>query len=155
MNTTTVILSISMMALVSLAYGQQDYHRVERSPEFTHVGYTGEENGFPNKISHFLHRIGWTEKVSPESNVCMVFIMDQPEIIYEGSYETERWMTIPFERSHMEADLILEAWMIQPFYSQASEEELSLESWMMVSFGWEEFTEVENWMTSTWTQAME
>jgi len=151
MKSIKTIFSIALIALATSAFGQGTYHGKEFRTEIVQMNYTTENNKLANKISNFLDKFSQSEKVpSLKPVVCMSFTMDQPEIIYEDSYETEKWMTTPFSISVPEAEPKLEAWMSDPFYSRFVEANPPIESWMSTPFETAESIEIENWMTAAW-----
>jgi hypothetical protein len=70
----------------------------------------------------------------------------QAEVIHEGEYEMEGWMSAPFESDQAETVLPMEQWMSNPFELEEIEEELQIESWMVEPFESEEQIALERWM---------
>ena len=66
-----------------------------------------------------------------EPVVCMSYMIEQADIVYEEVYNTESWMTSPFECSVAEADLVIESWMTVPFEAAES---IKMESWMTAAW---------------------
>ena len=151
MKTTTLLLSIALISWVSSASGQAAYQPEEQRAEIIQTRYSMDESGFVHQVNQFFQRMGGSGKQVPQGPVVIQsFVMLQPEIIYEDSYETESWMTSPFYSHILEADPSIEAWMIQPFGRLVAEERLLLEPWMTMPFGLDESIEIEPWMTERW-----
>jgi hypothetical protein len=151
MKSIKTIFSIALIALATSSFGQGAYHGKEFQTETVRVNYNTGNHSIVNKISNFLDKFSKPEKVpSLKPVVCMSFTLDQAEIIYEDSYKTEKWMTIPFSISVPEAEPKLESWMSDPFYSRLAEADLPIESWMSTPFKTAEPIEIENWMTAAW-----
>ena len=151
MKTINLIFSIALLALATTASSQRTSNSNEDRAEFINVSYTIENSRIANKIGDFLDRFSRPEKAPVlEPVVSMSFVMDQPDVVYEETYNTESWMTAPFKCFVSEADMNLELWMISPFFCNVSEADLPVESWMTAPFEAAESIEVESWMTSAW-----
>lgn len=79
------------------------------------------------------------------------FYVDNLEVNYDESLNTEEWMTEPFETGVAEEPLQVEEWMAVPFESSNEEQNLVVEEWMTAPFTssiGEKELEVEAWMTA-------
>jgi len=151
MKTINLIFSIALLALATTASSQRATNSKEDRAEFINVSYSIENSRMANKIGDFLDRFSRPEKAPyTEPVVSMSFVMDQPDVVYEEAYNTESWMTAPFQGFVSEADINLELWMAVPFNCNVSEADLPVEPWMTEPFEAAESIEVESWMTSAW-----
>jgi hypothetical protein len=151
MKTVKLIFSIALITLATTAFCQLSFSDQDLEKELIKVSYTAENSKISHKVGDVLDRFSRPERRSTmEPVVCMSFVIDQPEVVYEEVYNMESWMRHPFGSNVPEVDLSLESWMTKPFNCNFAETELPVESWMRTPFWAAESIEVETWMTTAW-----
>ena len=117
--------------------------------EYITTGYhhtPGTFERFFNRLAERSERMdgnGYGEPV-----VCMSFVVNDDNIVYEKELAMEDWMTTPFDWGLQEEELAVESWMEAPFESGILEPELAVEDWMTRPFELDGDIEIESWMTS-------
>ena len=160
MKTKNIILSITLIAIAAVGFGQRTYilERLfpsqDREVEYISANYS-EHNHVDiwkhDKEGRASNKVSWDVYESPKaSKTIYVHLAD---ILSEKEIRTESWMTRPFESSALENDIIMEPWMAAPFETGISveeikvkEEELELETWMTAPFASKNIIRVEEWM---------
>ena len=143
MRTTKITLITALIAIGAILYGQ-----AEQVP-FMNASYVEKSSRFENHVHNYLcltersERNGYNESV-----VFMSYTVKLANVVYEDQYNTEPWMTTPFESSVAEVDLSVEKWMTRPFASSVEERKLTIEKWMTIPFEAAEHIAIESWMTA-------
>ena len=125
MKTTTLFLSIALVALTTVSFGITPYNAEFESCTVSTV---------------------YEEAMDMEDWMTVPF----ENSLSNNDLVMEDWMTVPFENSLAASDLVTEDWMSVPFESSLSESDLVLENWMVTPFETTEGTEVETWMSAAW-----
>jgi hypothetical protein len=135
MNTSRLFFSIFLLALGTTAFSQDSFSGKMKGLEIIQVKYTAENSKIAHRVGDFLDNFLRPEKtISLEPVVCMSFILDRPDIVYEEVYCLESWMTTPFRSGVQESKLNLEPWMGKPFNCNIGETGLHVESWMTTAW---------------------
>jgi hypothetical protein len=146
MKTIKITLITALISLGAISFGQA-YKVQYLASNYTEQGSKFENlhRNFPGSIER-TKRDGYKEPV-----VYMSYTIKQADVIYEEQFDTEAWMTSPFECGVAEADLVLEDWMSSPFESRYADADLAIENWMTSPFK-STYAEaeliLEDWMTS-------
>ncbi len=151
MKTIKITLITAMIALGAILFGQADMD------QYINADYSEKNSRFENMVRNVLSRTERTERAGyKEPVVYMSNTIKQADVIYEENYDTEAWMTSPFECSVADADLVLEDWMSSPFESRYADVDLAIENWMTSPFE-STYAEaeliLEDWMTSPFDAA--
>ena len=146
MKTIKITLITALIVLGVILYGQA------RQVQYINTDYTEKSSKFENLLDKFLHVTDRTARAGYEEPVVFKsYTVNLADLVYEENYNTETWMSSPFECSMAEADLELESWMTTPFESRYADADLELESWMTAPFQ-SKYADVdldiEVWMTS-------
>ena len=158
MKTTKLILSITLVAMATVAYGQRTsrIERVSSNQDNQVAHFAANVKGESSRFENWMHDLrGWASKnaswnVYEAPVVARTIFAEQLEVIYEEELGIESWMATPFKSSLGEEELRLESWMTAPFETNFTEEEPTIESWMIVPFEEDEDIEIEDWMATTW-----
>ena len=126
MKTTKITLITALIALGAILFGQAD------QVQYINTSYAEKSCRFENLVSNYLSMTDRAERNGyKEPVVYMSYMVNQADVVYEENYETEAWMTTPFESSVDESDLNVEAWMTAPFKAG---DHIEIESWMTAAF---------------------
>jgi len=126
MKTTKITLIIALIALGAILFGQAG------QVQYINTSYAEKSCRFENLVSNYLSMTDRAERNGyKEPVVYMSYMVNQADVVYEENYETEAWMTTPFESSVDESDLNVEAWMTAPFKAG---DHIEIESWMTAAF---------------------
>ena len=158
MKTTRLLLSIILVALATVSFGQRSYRMERLSPDHRQqvAHFTADRHAENSRIEIWTHNPHGraSKKVSYDISEAPVvasdFYFEQVEILYEENLQIESWMTTPFKSSVVEEELNIESWMTTPFNTNIDEDRLKVESWMTTPFEADEFIEMESWMSAFW-----
>lgn len=147
MKTTLIILSIAGFALSTICFGQLPVHNDDDLLFYT-AYYNQANNRMEHRVEQFLLRSTSGDQFDITSISRTYFVPTDFDMSIEA------WMTLPFESSVYEEEVLLESWMISPFESNYYEADLIIEEWMCKPFesdeDLDEEIEVEAWMTTIW-----
>jgi hypothetical protein len=146
MKTIKITLITALISLGAISFGQA--YKVQ----YINANYSEKSSRIENLVRNVLSRTDRTERYGyKEPVVYMSYTIKQADVIYEEQFDTEAWMTSPFECGVAEADLVLEDWMSSPFESRYADADLAIENWMTSPFK-STYAEaeliLEDWMTS-------
>lgn len=139
MKTTKILISITLFALATTSFAQQNKLKdiLFHSKSHVHsVAYTSETASFKNWTADLQGRLGQSHiKVTESPAISKTYYASRVEVSYESESGIESWMSEPFPIETAEQDLSIEPWMTVPFVSDMENEVLSLEPWMIKPFG--------------------
>ncbi|MCK4747147.1 MAG: hypothetical protein KAT15_08935 [Bacteroidales bacterium] len=123
MKTTKIIISITLVALTVISFGQMSSvkERLFSKHNADVVYYTADYQAENSRIENWMFDLrSWaSNKITREANEAPALYrtinVDQADVVFEEELALESWMTAPFERGIVEEALTIESWMTTPW----------------------------------------
>lgn len=151
MKTRKLFLVFAGFALTNICFGQ-----LLSQNRSNLLFYTSYYNSSDNRIEHQINE--FPPHTFPGDHFDATVLARTYFVPIEFDLEVEPWMSLPFESSFYEEEIVLESWMSSPFENSYYEEDIEIETWMTRPFrisqesDWnmDEEIEIETWMTTPW-----
>ena len=135
-----ITFSIALLTLVVITFAQPSsrkerlFNKQDNQVVYTVADYSLNES---SRVESWMHDLSkWANKRSSKDAyevpvVTESYFVESADVVYEGDFAIESWMTTSFECGPAEEALNLESWMTEPFEAA-------------------DHIEVEEWMTKAW-----